>query len=125
MDTETLEHGQHGEDGQHPANDHADGAHGLHGSHGAHHPSDASYWKIFLALVAITAAEIALSYSHIGVLFLPLLLSLMTIKFLMVVMFFMHLRFDNRLFSLLFYTGLLLAVGVYTAVLTTSQFWVK
>jgi cytochrome c oxidase subunit 4 len=55
--------------------------------------------------------------------FLPALLILMAFKFFAVVLFFMHLRFDNRLFSILFYMGLVLAVGVYLVALFTFQFF--
>ena len=62
----------------------------------------------------ITAAEVTLSYMDVGWVFLPALLILMMIaKFFIVVSFFMHLKFDNRLFSFLFYMGLGLAVFVY------------
>ena len=72
-----------------------------------------------------TAVEVALSYmvDDLGALFLPILLVLMAIKFFAVVLFFMHLRFDNRLFSLLFYMGLGLAVTVYLVTLFTFRFF--
>jgi cytochrome c oxidase subunit 4 len=47
----------------------------------------------------------------------------MVVKFVAVVMFFMHLKFDNKIFSWLFYAGLFLAVGVYVALLVTFQFF--
>ena len=55
----------------------------------------------------ITAAEVTLTYLDVGPLFLPALLIMMVAKFLIVVSFFMHLKFDNKLFSFLFYLGLL------------------
>ena len=95
-------------------------------AHEAHHPSDLLYVGIFAILVVITAAEVTLSYMHgLGHLFLPFLLVLMAVKFVMVVSWFMHLKFDNKLFSLLFYSGLVLAVSVYIAALSTAQFWTK
>ena len=92
--------------------------------HGAHW-SDLKYVKLALALAVVTAIEVALSYmvDDLGKAFLPLLLVLMAIKFFAVVMFFMHLKFDNRLFSLLFYLGLGLAVGVYVVALFTFEFF--
>ena len=57
----------------------------------------------------ITAAEVTLTYIDVGPLFLPALLIMMAAKFLIVVSFFMHLKFDNKLFSVLFYMGLGLA----------------
>ena len=55
----------------------------------------------------------AVSYIDIGALFLPVLLGLMVVKFFMVVLYFMHIKFDNKLFGRLFYIGLGLAVFVY------------
>jgi cytochrome c oxidase subunit 4 len=50
---------------------------------------------------------------------------MMVIKFLMVVSYFMHLKFDNRLFSWLFYAGLILAIIVYVIALSTFKFFVS
>ncbi len=47
----------------------------------------------------------------------------MVVKFWVVASFFMHLRFDSRLFSFLFYLGLGFAVVLYSAVLATFHFW--
>ena len=90
-----------------------------------HHWSDLQYIQLALALAVITALEVALSYTKdsFGAFFLPLLLIMMAIKFFAVVFYFMHLKFDNRLFGLLFYMGLFLAVGVYCAALLTFHFF--
>ena len=58
-----------------------------------------------------------------GSLLVPMLLVLMFVKFWIVASFFMHLRFDSRLFSFLFYLGLGAAVVLYCAVLATFHFW--
>ena len=71
----------------------------------------------------ITAAEVTLSYIDIGPLFLPALLIMMAAKFLIVVSFFMHLKFDNAIFSFMFYLGVVLAVFVYTIALSTFHFF--
>ena len=83
------------------------------------------YVQLALALAVITALEVALSYTKddFGSFFLPLLLIMMAIKFFAVVFYFMHLKFDNRLFGMLFYTGLFLAIGVYCAALLTFHFF--
>ena len=60
-------------------------------------------------------------YLDFGALFLPTLLVLMAVKFWLVVQFFMHLKFDAKIFGRLFWTGLLLAVSVYVAALATFQ----
>ena len=95
---------------------HDDHEHGL---------TDLGYVKVALALAIITGIEVAISYmvDDLGALFLPLLIGLMLVKFFSVVLYFMHLKFDNRLFSLLFYMGLGLAVGVYIATLLTFKFF--
>ena len=90
------------------------------GHHGA---TDKQYIVIAVILAVITAAEVSLTYLHVGPFFLPALLIMMTAKFLIVVSFFMHLKFDNRIFSFMFYMGLILAVGVYSAALATFQFF--
>ncbi|NBR76150.1 MAG: hypothetical protein EBT73_02155 [Actinobacteria bacterium] len=58
-------------------------------------------------------------------LFLPALLIMMAVKFVIVVSYFMHLKFDNKLFSWMFYAGLFLAVGVYVAALGTFHFFLR
>jgi cytochrome c oxidase subunit IV len=87
------------------------------------HKSNSFYIKVAAALAVVTAFEVALYYMDIGKLFMPTLLILMVIKFLTVVSLFMHLKFDNKLFSMLFYSGLLLALFVYLAALMTFRFF--
>src|SRR5262245_44385304 len=81
--------------------------------------SDSKYVKVALILAAITAAEVGLTYwkSLPHWFFLLSLLTLMSIKFFTVVLFFMHVKFDNPIFGRLFYTGLGLAVFVYIVAL--------
>ena len=74
-------------------------------------------------MAIVTGVEVALYYLDLGKLYLPILLMLMAIKFLTVVSLFMHLKFDNKIFSMLFYSGLGLAVGVYIAALMTFRFF--
>jgi cytochrome c oxidase subunit 4 len=93
-------------------------------AHGGHAMSDRQYVQIALILAVITAMEVYASYADwLGKAFIPLLLFMMAIKFVSVVLYFMHLKFDSRIFSWLFYAGLLLAVGVYTAALLTFKFF--
>ena len=77
------------------------------------HPTPARYTAIALILGVITVVEVAIVYMEFfRPVLIPILLVLSAIKFAMVCMFFMHLRFDNRLFSVLFVGGLLLASAV-------------
>jgi len=87
--------------------------------------SDAGYIRIAIILAAITGLEVSTYYVDFGVLFLPALLIMMVIKFVMVVSYFMHLKFDNKIFSFLFYAGLVLAIGVYAAFLATFKFFIQ
>lgn len=108
----------------HPVQHADEGMSATHDQHD-HGATDKQYILIALILAAITGAEVAISYIDIGPLFLPALLIMMVVKFLIVVSYFMHLKFDNKIFSYCFYTGLLLAVGVYAGALATFHFFLQ
>ena len=94
------------------------------GGHGHKEPSDAQYIWIAIILAVLTALEIlSTEAGPDGPWLVPILIVLMLVKFWVVASFFMHLRFDNRLFSFLFYLGLGFAVVLYSAVLATFHFW--
>ena len=88
-----------------------------HDEHGGHHPTPAEYVRIALILAALTALEVSTYYFDFGSAGIPLLISLMIVKFVMVAGFFMHLRYDTKLFSRFMYTGLGFAIVLYTATL--------
>ena len=85
------------------------------------HPGPREYVMIAVVLAVVTGLEVALFYVD----FLPssavvtALLLLMTIKFALVVLWFMHLRFDPPVFKRLFVTGVALALSVFLIVLLT------
>ncbi len=88
------------------------------------HPTEAKYIKIALFLAFITAIEVLVYYiESIEDYLVAILITLSLVKFVIVVGYFMHLRFDSRLFRRLFVLGLVLALFVYTIVLTTFEFW--
>ncbi|MCY3850604.1 MAG: cytochrome C oxidase subunit IV family protein [Acidimicrobiaceae bacterium] len=90
------------------------------------HPSDWDYVKIALILAVITAVEVFTYFESVydwGSLLIPSLLIMMVVKFWLVATWFMHLKFDNPIFSKMFVGGLLLAVGVYVAALAAFEFW--
>ncbi len=92
--------------------------------HDAHeHPSDWAYVKIALILGAITALEVSTYYVSIGKVLIPSLLVMMVLKFWIVIMYFMHLKFDGKIFRQLFLGGLGLAAVVFVVTLSTFQFW--
>jgi len=88
-----------------------------------HGMSSAGYVRIALILAAITALEVSTYYVDFGPLFMPALMIMMAIKFVIVVSYFMHLKFDNKLFSWVFYAGLILAIIVYIVALSTFHFF--
>jgi cytochrome c oxidase subunit 4 len=89
------------------------------------HPGDGIYIKVALLLGAITAAEVATFYVNIGKVMVPALVVMMVAKFSIVAAYFMHLRFDSNLFTRVFVSGLVLAIGVYIAAVTSMHIWVN
>jgi cytochrome c oxidase subunit 4 len=85
------------------------------------HPSDRSYVGVALILGVITAAEVMTYVVDFGPLLVPSLVVMMTAKFAIVAGWFMHLRFDSNLFTRVFVSGILLAIGVYIAALTSLE----
>ncbi|OGO48518.1 MAG: hypothetical protein A2Z30_04595 [Chloroflexi bacterium RBG_16_64_43] len=71
------------------------------------HPAAPQYAWVFAALVALTGLEVGASYLAPQVR-LPLLLIFAGAKALLVVLYFMHLRFDSRIYAGLLLIGLLL-----------------
>ncbi|MGB8859192.1 MAG: cytochrome C oxidase subunit IV family protein [Ilumatobacteraceae bacterium] len=96
-----------------------------HAEHEPHIPTDQYFIKVALILALFTALETSTFWLDFGAFATPLLLILMTIKFFMIILIFMHLKFDNKLFSAMFYIGLGLAVLVYCVFLATFQFFAR
>jgi cytochrome c oxidase subunit 4 len=97
-------------------------------AHGAAHahPSDVQYVYVALFLAMITAAEVAVYYvKALEGLLIPTLVIMATVKFTTVVLWFMHLRFDSRLFRRLFVAGICLALFCFTSVLSTFHIWTR
>jgi cytochrome c oxidase subunit 4 len=84
------------------------------------HASVSDYIITGLALALITAIEVALYYIELGQwTLIGILLFLSAAKFGLVVAFFMHLRFDSKLFTILFFGGFFLAIAAFTVALAT------
>jgi cytochrome c oxidase subunit 4 len=84
------------------------------------HPTWSVYWKVALILTLITVIEVWCYYLpgfSSTAFFVPLLLVLSALKFLIVVMFYMHLKYDHRLFRILFTGPLVIAMIAITALL--------
>jgi len=86
------------------------------------HPTPRTYWLIAALLAAITAVEIALPYlDSLEAVKVPGLLTLGAIKFLTVVGFFMHLKFEKNLYKSLFFIGAIGALPLFIVVLLTFR----
>ena len=95
------------------SNDHGQGGHGSVGF----------YWTIAGVLGVITAVEVAVFYiDALEPALAPILLTLSAVKFAIVVMFFMHLRFDSKVFTVVFLTGLSIGTFVVIALIVLYQF---
>ena len=82
------------------------------------HPGPREYVMVAIILAIATAIEVGWYYLNVPhAIFITLLLVLSALKFSLVVLWFMHLRFDARIFRRLFISGLILAVTVYAIVL--------
>jgi cytochrome c oxidase subunit 4 len=101
----------------------AEGAHASGVTHG--HPSPKEYIRIGAILGVLTAIEITASYTIGGALLIALLLSLAVIKFSIVVLWFMHLKFDDRRYARFFVMGLALAATLYLIVLMVSRVFLR
>jgi cytochrome c oxidase subunit IV len=96
------------------------GAH--HDSEAHKHPSPQAYVGIAIILAILTAMEVSLNYIEWDqALEVPVLLVLMTLKFALVGLYFMHLKFDSPIFMRLFMVGLVLALAIYTGAMATEH----
>jgi cytochrome c oxidase subunit IV len=108
MSSETLAH-----DVTHGHDEHDDGH---------SHPGDKQYIVVALILGLFTAIEVLTYFVDFGAAAVPTLLALMVIKFAMVLLYFMHLKFDSPVFMRLFIGGLTLALSVYFIMFAAFQF---
>ena len=84
------------------------------------HPTWGTYWKIALILTVITAVEVSAFYIpawETSAIYVPSMLFLSTIKFVLVVMYYMHLKYDHRLFKAIFTSSLVVAIVTIIALL--------
>jgi cytochrome c oxidase subunit IV len=90
-------------------------------SHG-HHPTPREYVNIAIMLAILTALEVSTYFIDFGRIAIPLLIILMIVKFIMVASFFMHLKFDAKVFGRMLYGGLAFALVLYAATLMIFVF---
>ena len=83
------------------------------------HPTPKRYVQIAIVLGILTAIEIALYYTEeiVGVFTDPILIILAVGKFIIVVGWFMHLRFENKMVNRFFAGGMILALFLFAIVM--------
>ena len=88
---------------------------------GAHDAEESKFWiyvQIAMLLAVITGVEIvAIGLPFNKTLLISALVVLSAVKFLFVIFFFMHLRWDKAFCTILFFIGLILAGGTMWALL--------
>lgn len=86
------------------------------------HPSAKEYIRIGIVLAVLTALEVASYYVDVSTsVLIPTLFVLAFVKFVLVVLWFMHLRFDDRRYARFFVMGLALAATLYLIVLISFR----
>ena len=113
----------------------SDVSQGGHDANAAHdhdkaHPTDKIFVTTAIILAVVTAIEVAWSSLPWGEatgamagLEVGGLLVMMAYKFFVVANVFMHLKFDKRLLTGVFFFGLVVAIAVYLGVLAAFEFW--
>ena len=110
---------------EHHDAEHHNAEHGAAAHDGHHTPSDRHFINVALFLALLTAAETATYWVDLGAFATPALILMMSIKFWIIIRVFMHLKYDGKLFSVMFYIGLGLALFVYAVFLFTFQFFAR
>ena len=82
------------------------------------HPTAGTYLRVATILCVLTAIEVAIYYiPALKGWLVPLLLILSAAKFALVAAFYMHLKFDNKIFTWLFCFPMAIATGIIVALL--------
>ncbi len=91
--------------------------------HGGGHASVGTYVVVGVVLTIITAIEVAIFYiPALHPIMVPTLLTFSAAKFLIVVGFYMHLKYDSPIFRRVFFGPLALAVVVSIGLLILFKF---
>ena len=93
-------------------------------AHGGSHPTARTYLGIAVILTVLTALEVVIYYIQaIRPILVPLLAILGVSKFVLVVAYYMHLKFDPKLFTWLFLGGLVTATAALTGLWALFNGW--
>jgi cytochrome c oxidase subunit IV len=77
------------------------------------------YLAVFIALAVLTLLELGVTYLDLPR--IPLLVPLALIKASLVAMFYMHLKYDRKIFSLMFVFGLIFGIGLIFSLILLFQ----
>lgn len=85
---------------------------------GAQHTHHPKYLLVFASLAVLTALEVAVTYVPLlqGVM-VPILLSMSFLKAMLVILYFMHLRFDSKWFAFIFFIPFVLVLPMLVVLL--------
>src|SRR5437764_7479639 len=83
------------------------------------HPTWKQYKWVALILTLITVVEVWVYYTPLqnSPIFVPMLLIMSAVKFAIVVLFYMHLKYDHKLFKALFTGPLVIAITTLMALM--------
>jgi cytochrome c oxidase subunit IV len=88
----------------------------LEAAHEHDHPGENVYIRVAIVLTIITAIEVIIYYIEgIRGFLVPALIVLSLAKFVAVVGYFMHLKFDDKRFAWIFASGMAISVSVFIA----------
>ncbi len=85
------------------------------------HTKHPNYFAIFVGLGILTAIEVATSYTLAENVRIPILLFLALCKGALVALFYMHLRFDSRIFAFFFAAAIFVLAVPFALILLTIQ----
>lgn len=87
------------------------------------HPGPKTYAKIAVILTLVTAIEVWVFYIEaMQPILVPVLIVLSAVKFSLVAMYYMHLKFDHPIFNRWLIGGLALSFAVFIALLALFTF---
>lgn len=87
------------------------------------HPTEGKYIQIAIMLAAVTLLEVVIYYIEaLDSILVPALIILSAIKFVTVIGYFMHLKFDDRRLAGIFAGGLIVALAVFLGLYVIQEF---
>lgn len=87
------------------------------------HPTEGTYIRIAIALALVTLLEVVIYYiDALESILVPALIILSAIKFVTVIGYFMHLKFDDRRLAGIFTGGLIVSLVVFLGLYVMQNF---